>query len=112
MIERCRSKHFVDEVFGKLQDELTLAGYGAMLWIALTVATVCLLSGCASLPTPSSDWNERPRIDTSNTSWSGVLVQPAAEHRGSSGVQLVPYGLDALSARLALADTAERSLDV
>ncbi|HEV8544341.1 MAG TPA: phospholipase D family protein [Verrucomicrobiae bacterium] len=70
------------------------------------------MSGCASLPKPEADWNERPHLDTSRTAWARALAGPMAEHEGLSGVQLIPYGLDALSARLAVADTAERSLDV
>jgi putative cardiolipin synthase len=40
------------------------------------------------------------------------VAEAAAAHPGFSGVEMLPYGLDALSARLALADTAERSLDL
>jgi putative cardiolipin synthase len=47
-----------------------------------------------------------------NTAWARTLAPALAEHQGLSGVQLLPHGLDALSARLALADTAERCLDV
>src|SRR4051812_39513079 len=70
------------------------------------------LAGCASLPKPALEWSERQPVDTTNTSWARTLARPVAEHVGLSGVQLIPHGMDALSARLALADTAERSLDV
>jgi putative cardiolipin synthase len=83
---------------------------------ALSIAGLCsgvfYLAGCASLPTPSADWSKPQPIDTSKTSWARALAQPVAEHPGASGVQLLRHGLDALSARLVLADTAERSLDV
>ena len=80
-----------------------------VLGIALGVAC---LTGCVSLPKPSPEWNVRRPLDTANTAWAHTVAPTAAEHPGTSGVQLLPYGLDALAARLALADTAERCLDV
>jgi putative cardiolipin synthase len=82
----------------------------ALLFAAL-LSGFCL-GGCASLPTPTADWNERHEVDTSSTTWARTLAGPITAHAGLSGVQLLTHGLDALSARLALADTAERSLDV
>jgi len=78
----------------------------------LGILGVICLAGCTSLPKASPEWRERRTSDTENTSWARSLAPAMAEHRGLSGVQLLPHGLDALSARLALADTAERCLDV
>ena len=73
---------------------------------------VLLLCGCTSLPKPRPEWSERHPIDVQNTSWAKTISPAATEHPGSSGVKLLPYGLDAFSARLALADSAERTLDL
>jgi putative cardiolipin synthase len=70
------------------------------------------LTGCASLPKPSLDWNVRHPVDTTNSAWARTLEPAMASHPGLSGIELLQYGQDALSARLALADTAERSLDL
>jgi putative cardiolipin synthase len=79
--------------------------------LSATVLAV-LLAGCTSLPKPRPEWSARQTIDTQNSSWARTISPAAAEHPGSSGVDLFPYGLDALSARLALADSAERTLDL
>ena len=73
---------------------------------------VASLVGCASLPKPNPDWNKQSHVDTTNTTWARVLAPLEAKDAGFSGVWLLPYGHDALAARLALADTAERCLDV
>jgi len=70
------------------------------------------LTGCASLPKPQPEWSIRHPVETTNTTWARTLASAAAEHPGSSGIELLPYGFDALAARLALADTAERTLDL
>jgi cardiolipin synthase C len=80
-----------------------------VLGIVLGVACV---TGCTSLPKPSPEWSVRRTVDTENTTWARAVAPAAAAHPGASGIQLLQYGLDALSARLALADTAERCLDV
>jgi putative cardiolipin synthase len=79
--------------------------------LGILLGVVCL-AGCTSLPKTSPEWSERRTLDTENTSWARSLAQSMAEYPGLSGVQLLPHGLDALSARLAVADTAERCLDV
>jgi putative cardiolipin synthase len=70
------------------------------------------LSGCASLPKPQPAWTIHHDVETTNTTWARTFASAAAEHPGSSGIELLPYGFDALAARLALADTAERTLDL
>jgi putative cardiolipin synthase len=71
-----------------------------------------MLSGCSSLPKPRPEWSERHPIETQNTRWTQTISPAGAEHPGSSGIKLLPYGLDAFAARLALADSAERTLDL
>ena len=80
-------------------------------FLGILLGVVCL-TGCVSLPKPSPEWSERRRLDLENTSWARTLGPARTEHPGLSGVKLLPHGLDALSARLGLADTAERCLDV
>jgi len=70
------------------------------------------LTGCTSLPKPGPEWSVRHPVDTKNTTWARTLAPAEAEHPDSSGVELLRYGHDALAARVALADTAERSLDL
>ncbi len=84
----------------------------AWAWQLWLCSSLSLLVGCASLPEPKVEWHEHQAQDTSNTAWARTIAQPVAEHRGHSGVQLLTHGLDALSARLAIADTAESTLDV
>jgi putative cardiolipin synthase len=79
--------------------------------LGILLATACL-AGCGSLPKPRPEWSQRSTVDTQGTSWARTVQPAAAEHPGSSGIELVRYGLDALSVRLALADTAERTLDL
>jgi putative cardiolipin synthase len=80
-------------------------------WFGLLL-TVAGLTGCASLPKPSPEWSSRHPLETTNTAWARTVAPAAAAHQGLSGVELLRYGQDALSARLALADTAERTLDM
>jgi putative cardiolipin synthase len=81
-------------------------GNSSLLFIA------CCLAGCTALPKSSADWGKSKRVDTADTGWARVLAPVAAEHEKASGIQFLGQGRDALAARLALADTAERCLDV
>jgi putative cardiolipin synthase len=70
------------------------------------------LTGCTSLPKPRAEWNPPSTVETTNTAWARALAPAIAEHKEASGIQFLTYGRDALAARVAVADTAERSLDV
>ncbi len=80
--------------------------------LGMLLATIVCLTGCTSLPKPRPEWSARQPVDTQGTTWARTVAPQAAEHPGSSGVALLRYGLDALSARLAVIDTAERTLDL
>lgn len=82
------------------------------LVLGMLLAAIFCLTGCGSLPKPRPEWSERQPVDTQGTTWARTVAPLASEHPGSSGVALLRYGLDALSARLALIDTAERTLDL
>src|SRR4051812_27484247 len=74
------------------------------------LGAACALSACGGLPkggdrTPSTALNER-------TSLASAVRPLVAAHPGKSGLHALANGQDALAARLALADAAQRSLDV
>jgi len=80
--------------------------------VGVLLATIVCLTGCGSLPKPRPEWSQHQPVDTQGTTWARTVAPQVVEHPGSSGVALLRYGLDALSARLALIDTAERTLDL
>lgn len=71
-----------------------------------------VFTGCAALPKPQPDWNEPRVVDTTNTAWARALAAAVGAHTNQSGIEFLGQGRDALAARLAVADTAERSLDL
>src|SRR5512132_3082323 len=80
-------------------------GSGALL--ALVIATSCATYNTKYPRSPSTAFREY------QTTTLGRLFDPAvAKHPGESGVLYMRYGRRALEARLALADLAERSLDL
>ncbi len=70
-----------------------------------------LLGACAGLPKgeriPSTSLK-----DTSRTPLAAAIQPRVAAHPGKSGLHALADGLDAVAARLVLADAAQRSLDV
>jgi len=75
-------------------------------------ALLVILSGCASLPKnysrePSRAW-DRPQ----ETRLGRAIAPAAAQHPGMSGFHLLGNGRDAFVARMALAEAAERTLDL
>ena len=79
-----------------------------MLW---TVLAVMLTSACASLPTGYEKAETAALTDTEGTSLGAAVSRWAAANNEQSGFYPLPTGLDALGARLALIDKAERSID-
>jgi cardiolipin synthase C len=90
----------------RIARQLWNSGSFSLLLIAAGV------TGCSSLPKPNPEWSVRHPLVTTNTAWARTVAPAAAAHPGASGIELLRYGQDALAARLALADTAERSLDM
>jgi putative cardiolipin synthase len=70
------------------------------------------LAACASLPTDYPRTASTALADTADTTPGRTAARFRAEQRGSSGLRLLDRGLDAFVARRALAEVAERSLDV
>jgi putative cardiolipin synthase len=77
----------------------------------LAVLAVTLTSACASLPTDYERTETVALTDTRDTSLGEAVSRWAAANNGQSGFYPLPAGLDALGARLALIDRAERSID-
>ncbi len=71
-----------------------------------------LITGCASLPTdyPRSESQAMP--DYLTTSMGRHFAAAEAEHPGESGFAIVRYGHNAFNLRLAMADAAEKTLDL
>ena len=80
---------------------------GTSALLAIAVATSCATYNASHPRSPSAAFREY------QSTTLGRLFEPAAaEHPGESGVLYMRYGSKALVARLALADLAERSLDL
>ncbi len=77
----------------------------------MLVLVVCLCGGCVSIR-PHSLSERSLAYPRSETTALGRMLAPAmAGHPGLSGFRLIEYGREALVARTALADAAERSID-
>ena len=74
--------------------------------------TVILASGCATLPTDFERTESYALTDTGDTLLARIADPAEAEHPKQSGFHLLADGLEALEARLAMVDLAERSVDV
>jgi putative cardiolipin synthase len=71
-----------------------------------------LLAGCASLPTDYERHPSETMTDTADTQLGVAVAHWIAAHDGKAGFYPLPEGLDALGARLALIDLAERGIDM
>jgi putative cardiolipin synthase len=79
---------------------------------ASLAAAALLAAACASLPTDYPREPSSALTDTAGTTLGRLSARFAHGGAGGSGVHLLPNGVDAFAARLVLAATAERSLDV
>ncbi len=75
------------------------------------VLAVTLTSACASLPTDYEKAETAALTGTEDTSLGEAVSRWTAANNKQSGFYPLPTGLDALGARLALIDKAERSID-
>ena len=90
-----------------LFDRASRLGCGAGALLALAVASGCAAQYAKYPRSPSTAFQEYHATPL------GRLFEPAAaKHPGESGVVYMRYGRRALEMRLALADLAERSLDL
>ncbi len=91
----------------RLFEPASRLGRGAGALLVLAVAAGCAVHYAKYPRSPSTAFQEY------HGTMLGRLFEPAAgKHPGESGVMYMRYGHKALEARLALADLAERSLDL
>src|SRR5678816_4319225 len=83
-------------------------------WIqyAATSLVMLSLSGCGGLPKGGERTTSTAMTGNGRTALAAVVRPRVAAHPGLSGLHELPTGEGALAARLALADAAQRSLDV
>ena len=70
------------------------------------------LGACGGLPKGGERTPSTALKDTGGTKLASMVRPRVAAHPGQSGLHELPVGEEALAARLVLADTAQRSLDV
>ncbi len=88
-----------------------LAGCGLLRTVLIWLAQV--LTGSATRPLPDNPRRVSTAFDEPASTRLGQFFGPAAdEHPGLSGFGLLSHGREAFIVRLALADLAERSLDM
>jgi putative cardiolipin synthase len=78
----------------------------------LVVVATLLLAGCASLPSGYDRVESRALPDTASTPLGQTGRAMLEPHPGQSGFRPLPTGVEAMVARMMLADAATRSLDV
>ena len=81
------------------------------LFLALFFAGL-LLTGCASLPENYPRAESTAFADHESTEIGSYFAKTAAKHPGKSGFGIIRYGRPAFTARVAMSDLAEETLDV
>ena len=80
--------------------------------LAAWLLAASLLGGCAALPPLEGRVASTALADAAGTRIGKAVAPLAAQHPGLSGVHVLLDGRDAFAARMMMANTAERSLDV
>jgi len=80
--------------------------------LGIVLLATLLASGCASLPPLEPRPQTHALADTADTRLGQAVAAAARAHPGQTGVYPLPLPLDAFAARIVLADTAERTLDL
>ena len=73
---------------------------------------VLLVSGCASLPTDYPRSESAAIQEYQSTPIGQKFATDEVEHPGESGFAIVRYGRPAFNIRIAMAETAEKTLDL
>src|SRR5438045_2339172 len=76
------------------------------------VLTALALAACGGLPKGGGGSSSAKVTGTGRTKLAAMVRPKVAAHPGQSGMHALADAHDALTARLALADVAQRSLDV
>ena len=93
-------------------DSSLLTREDSVQYIVCLCFAVLLVSGCASLP-ENTGRSESHALHGTETTRLGQIAQPMLKaHPGESGFRPLRSGVDALLARMVLAEAAERTLDV
>jgi len=79
---------------------------------ALLGALILLTAGCASLPKGAQREPSSALDQTQETRLGRSLAEAVAQHPGYSGFHILGSGMDAFVGRMALAQAAERTLDL
>jgi putative cardiolipin synthase len=77
----------------------------------LLLLTLVFLAGCATVPQDYPRTESAAFQDYLDTSVGQLFEETAVQHPGESGFALMRYGRPAFTARIALADLAEKTLD-
>lgn len=85
---------------------------GTATLVAIIFLCTLTLGGCTTLPTLAGRTSSTVLTDGATTRIGQAVAPLAASHPGASGVHALPDGRDAFTARMLLAQAAERSLDV
>jgi phosphatidylserine/phosphatidylglycerophosphate/cardiolipin synthase-like enzyme len=83
-----------------------MRSFAVLLWC------IFVAGGCASLPQHVTRPRSAALEDPLQTTLGRVVEASSPNSRGLSGIRLLPSGSDALASLIALADHAERTLDI
>ena len=89
-----------------------LPGYKRSIQCAGTLLVMLLLGACGGLPKVGERPSSTAMKNNGGTALAAAVRPRVAAHPGQSGLHTLLDGREALAARLALADAAQRSLDV
>ena len=80
--------------------------------LTIAAATLCgCIAACGSLPPPADQLASQHFADPAATELGRLSEQAAAAHVGLTGVRILDGGADAFTERLALIESAQRSID-
>lgn len=83
-----------------------------MLRIGFAIAVTTLVTACASLPPLSGRTPSYAADDTASTRLGSAFRESEQAHTGEDAFALLPNAVDALVARVVLAESADRTLDL
>ena len=89
----------------------TSKGQGVVRSCCLLLLTAVLFAGCASVPKDYPRTESTAFEDYLDTSVGQLFEEAEQQHPGESGFSIIRYGRQAFTARIALIDLAEKSLD-
>jgi putative cardiolipin synthase len=84
----------------------------AWLYPAVLSVLILLVTGCASLPTDYPRTTSTAFQEHETTVMGKQFAEAAAQHPGNSGFNILRYGSNAFTARIAMTRLAEKTLDV